>query len=386
MTDALSELAAAAAASCWREINLSAIVHNFRAVRSAVGPAVKIFACLKKDAYGCGADEVAAVLAAEGVDGFGVASARDAHRVRSRAPRTPILLYPGISPQWARAVSEQDLTITLSSASELETWAATSERLSVFVKVDLGFWRAGALPAEVEGLLRRAAATPNIDIKGIYAHLSELAGTGPTANDQWCRLKDLLATIGRPGIVMLSSSDGVLRHPEMDLDAVDPGALLFGIAETARVARPLALKPALHAIKARLVSVKQANASIGPAPDLPGYSPDMRIGVLGIGWGHGLPRDLPFGASAIIRGKRVPLLAPLHLEHVRVDLSRIPDAAFGDEAVLLGSAGGEHIDLAELAMHWRTDAVGIYCGLQPDLARVYAARDINGQLNQKRGM
>ncbi|WP_258598211.1 alanine racemase C-terminal domain-containing protein [Mesorhizobium sp. AR07] len=98
----------------------------------------------------------------------------------------------------------------------------------------------------------------------------------------------------------------------------------------------------------------------------------MRIGVLGIGWGHGLPRDLPFGASAIIRGKRVPLLAPLHLEHVRVDLTRVPDAALGDEAVLLGSAGGEHIDLAELATHWRTDSVGICCGLQPDLVRVYA--------------
>ncbi|UVK47956.1 alanine racemase [Mesorhizobium sp. AR07] len=205
MTDARSSLASAAASSCWREISLSAIVHNYRAVRSAVGPAVKIFACLKKDAYGCGADEVAAVLAAEGVDGFAVASARDACRIRTRAPRTPILLYPGINPQWASAVSEQDLTITLSSVSELDTWAVTSERLSAFVKVDLGFWRAGALPAEVEGLLRRAAATPNIDIKGIYAHLSELAGTGPTANEQWSRLKDLLASIGRPGCFSTST-------------------------------------------------------------------------------------------------------------------------------------------------------------------------------------
>jgi alanine racemase len=372
MTDALSQLASPAAASCWREISLSAIIHNYRAVRVAVGPAVKIFACLKNDAYGCGAAEVAAVLAAEGVDGFGVASARDAYRVRSRASRTPILLYPGISPQWARDVSKQDLTITLSNVSELDAWAATSERLAAFVKVDLGFWRAGALPSEIEGLLDRAAATPNIDVKGLYAHLNELPGTGPTASEQWSRLKDLLATISRrPAIIMLSSSDGVLRHPEMDLDAVDPGAMLFGIADTARAARPLTLKPALHAIKARLVSVKRADASIGPVPDLPGYSSDMQIGVLGIGWGHGLPRDLPFGASAIIRGKRIPLLAPLHLEHVRVDLTCIPDAALGDEAILLGSADGEHIDLAELAGHWRTDSVGICCGLQPDLARVY---------------
>jgi alanine racemase len=221
-------------------------------------------------------------------------------------------------------------------------------------------------------LLRSAAAKSNIDIKGIYAHLSELPGPGPTAHEQWKRLKDLLTTIDRPGIVMLSSSDGVLRHPEMDMDAVDPGALLFGIAETASVMRPFSLRPALRAIKARLVSVKQADASIGPVPDLPGYAHGMRIGVLGIGWGHGLPRDLPFGVSVIIRGKRVPLLAPLHLEHARVDLTRVPDAAFGDEALLLGTADGEHIDLAELGMHWRTDAVGICCGLHPDLARVYA--------------
>jgi alanine racemase len=57
----------------WYEIDLDAIRHNYRQLRSHLPRHVKIYACLKRNAYGCGAGPVASALAKEGVDGFAVA-------------------------------------------------------------------------------------------------------------------------------------------------------------------------------------------------------------------------------------------------------------------------------------------------------------------------
>jgi alanine racemase len=55
-------------------VDLDALRWNFRQIRERVGPAVKILAMIKANAYGHGAPAVAQALAAEGCDAFGVAT------------------------------------------------------------------------------------------------------------------------------------------------------------------------------------------------------------------------------------------------------------------------------------------------------------------------
>lgn len=97
----------------------------------------------------------------------------------------------------------------------------------------------------------------------------------------------------------------------------------------------------------------------------------MKLGVLGMGWGDGLPRQVPPGAEALVGGTRARLLPPAHLEHVRIDLSNAPDARFGDKVVLLGRQGDEVIAHEEIAALWGTDVVGIYAGLRDHIPRIY---------------
>ena len=49
-------------------------------------------------------------------------------------------------------------------------------------------------------------------------------------------------------LVMMSSTEGVLSHPDLDFDAVDPGALFVGLPETSRPVRDVSLRPVLKAI------------------------------------------------------------------------------------------------------------------------------------------
>ncbi|MBZ9769969.1 alanine racemase [Mesorhizobium sp. CA6] len=375
------------AETAWREINLSAIASNYRAVRAAVGQGTKIFACLKQDAYGCGAGKVASVLSAAGADAFGVVSAADALAVREAAPGKPILMYPGIGPDAVDLVRDLDLTISISGEEDLAGWLATGAPLKVFVKVDLGFWRAGVSPANLRRLLDLCASQRSIAVAGLYAHLSEFGDAGSSAPEQVARLSPLLEELkaaGRlPKTIMVSSSESLLHHPEFDMGAVDPGALLFGLVRSCAGRRTLSICAALSAIKARIVALKTSDDSMGAPPDLPGYRPDMRLAVLGIGWGHGVPRHLDASASVLVRGRRASIVPPIHLEHLRIDVTDIPEAMLGDEAVLLGSSGGDRITLPELARVWKTDETGVACGPRESLRRIDVAREFKP--NQQEG-
>lgn len=363
------------AETAWREISLSAVASNYRSVRAAVGSRTKIFACLKHDAYGCGAEKVAAVLSGEGVDAFGVVSVADARAVRKSAPGKPILMYPGIGPWDVDLVRDLGLTISISGEEDLAGWTATGRALRAFVKVDIGLWRNGAAPSRIARLLDACAAHGNLVIEGLYAHLSEFGAAGPSASEQFSRLTALLDDLragGRlPRTVMISSSDSLMTYPEMDMDAVDPGTLLFGLTGSHRGSRDIAVQPALASIKARIIAIKQSDDSMGPPPALPGYRQGMRLAVLGIGWGQGLPRHPRPGMAALLQGQRVPIIPPAHLEHMRIDITDVPSARLGDEVVLLGSSGSERIALADLACGWGMDEVGVSCGLRSSLRRFY---------------
>lgn len=65
------------------------------------------------------------------------------------------------------------------------------------------------------------------------------------------------------------------------------------------------------------------------------------------------------------------LLPPAHLEHLRVDLTEVPEARFGDQVVLMGRQGGEEITHEELACLWGTDLVGLYGQLRDHVPRIY---------------
>lgn len=360
----------------WYEIDLGAIRCNYRELRRRLPQNVKIYACLKRNGYGCGAAAVAATLAAEGVDGLAVASLLDAISIRRTGIALPVLLYPGASTGAGPAVEALDLTISISSIDELHQWTSVLTKFRAFIKVDLGFCRAGATPSEAGPLLTAAHSSSNVLVEGIYAHMSELPSSRPLdVVDQFVRMQTILSGAEsqgiRPAIAMMSSTEGVLRHPQMDLDAVDPGALFVGLPETDEPARELALRPVLKSICTTLVAVKRLDASLGPVPDIPGFKPGMTMGVIGMGWGDGLPRTVPSGSEAIIHGRRTRLLAPSHLEHLRIDLTGVPEARFGDRVTLLGRQGDQYISHEELAAHWGTDLVGLYASLRDHIPRIY---------------
>ena len=152
----------------WVEIDEQALRFNMRLLRETVGPSVKIYACLKIDAYGFGAGYVAKVAASEGIDAFACGDADDADRIRSAGVDLPVLLYPGTVSESLGPLSQRGYIVTAHDRASLEACLAITGPF--YLKVDCGFGRMGfpaGNPGEIIEMIRRRKPA---NLIGVYSH------------------------------------------------------------------------------------------------------------------------------------------------------------------------------------------------------------------------
>ena len=357
------------------EIDLDAAAENLRAVRRLVGPGRQIFAVVKADGYGFGAAEMGAVFVGSGADALAVADLAEGVRLRQRGITAPILVYPNSLPAAAGETLAHGLVPTLVDLDSARAYAqAATGPCPVFVKVDVGLERLGVPAEQAVKLVLAMLELPYLSLGGLCAH-PHGEGGGDRAYADWqldrfTRVIDELDAHGvRVPVRLLAASPFVLRFPHTYLNAVDPGRMLYGITFPDETP-PVPLRSAFRALASRIIALKDVAprerfAELAPFP----LTAPMRLGVIPMGSADGL-RWLCAG-RALVRGRAVPIVGGPALEHTRLDLTAVPEAAVGDEVMLIGRQGGLEITPAEVAarnglgLHHVATAVG------PRVARVY---------------
>ena len=75
----------------WAEIDIDALLHNIKIIRSAIGDEAELIAVVKANAYGHGLEKIVELLR-NSVDFFGVANINEALKVREICPNAKILI------------------------------------------------------------------------------------------------------------------------------------------------------------------------------------------------------------------------------------------------------------------------------------------------------
>jgi alanine racemase len=366
----------------WFEIDLDAAVENLRAVRRLVGPERKIFAVIKADGYGFGSLAMGSAFAAHGADALGVADLADGVRLRRAGLTLPILVYPDALPEAAADLLAADLVPTLTDLAAARAYDEAAQRsararpVDVFVKVDVGLERLGVPADRAVDLLLAVRELPRLRLAGLCTHL-HVPGGDDKAYVEWqfARFTAVLDALAARGVDvpvrLAASSPLVMGFPGTYLNAVDPGRMLYGCLP-GDLGGPVGIRPAFRALKSRLIEAKaiEPRDRFNDAAPFPITGP-MRLGVIPIGSSDGFHR-LSVG-RVLVRGRRAPILAGPSLEHTRVDLTAIPDAAVGDEVVLIGRQGAEAITLDEVAAKNSLHPLHLALAIGPRVARVYLA-------------
>lgn len=343
------------------EIDTDALRSNLREARRVVGPAVRIAAVVKADAYGLGAVVCGREFLDAGASLLAVARLEEALELRRALPGAPVLVMGHTEDGNLRVAVERDIVVTIFEERQAELLSAAAsalrKRAVAQVKIDTGMNRLGLRCAEGTGIdaaacaraVARMAALPALRIEGIYTHLALVDGaTDALQFSRFRAVADALAGLGIDiPLKHVCDSIGLVRYPEYRLDLVRAGAILYGMA-------PTSLPPGVE-LKLRFAASLRARVSrvarLAPGEGV-GYDFTYRAGpggatlaTVAAGYADGYPRSLSNRGFVSIRGKRAPVVGLVCMDQLTVDVSAIGGVVPGDEATLLG--GG--IDIMELA-------------------------------------
>ena len=368
----------------WAEIDLAAIARNLRAFRGHVGPTVRILAVVKADAYGHGAVPVAATLAAAGIDGFAVADAREGVELRQAGIATPILILGKLTPEEYVPAVEHDLAVTIDDEAGVDRLVAAvrgapaiPRPARVHVKADTGMGRLGAPPDAVVPIAGRVRAAPELALEGICTHFSSAGSMNKTAmQEQLVAFRGVLSRLAKAGIeapvVHAANSAAALAFPETRFTLVRPGLALYGMDPGCCARLGWRPEPAL-ALRARILHVKPLACE-----RTVGYerrwmaTQDTRIATVPIGYADGYPLALTNIGSALVRGRRVPVVGSVTMDYIMLDVGAVPDAAEGDVVTLIGRDGAEEIRAEDVAAKAGTIPYEIVCRIgRRRVERVY---------------
>jgi alanine racemase len=95
------------------------------------------------------------------------------------------------------------------------------------------------------------------------------------------------------------------------------------------------------------------------------------VAVLPIGYADGYSRRLSNHGAVLIRGRRAPIAGLVCMDMTMVDVTDVPDAQIGDEAVLIGRQGHEMIFADEVAEWTGTIPYEVLCAIGPRIPRYY---------------
>ena len=359
-------------------MDLGAIAHNVRELKRWLGPNIHLLPIVKANAYGHGAVEVARAVLKSGADALGVARVEEGVELRRQRVYAPILIM-GHTPVWdAEEVVAHALTPTVNSLELANALSEIAERrmvsLPVQIKVDTGLIRYGLLPDDAIALAEAVHQVPNLNLEGIYTHFAcgEDEDPGYT-REQLRRFQDVVSRLRLRGVEFRFQHAGHVTNvgsPDLDLNMVRIGLAVYGLSPAPNMAAEMNLRPAmsLHSRLVRVADVPEG-ASVGYGRTFVAQRPS-RIGTVPVGYGDGLDWRLQNKGSALIHGRRVPIVGRVSMDNITLDLTDT-DAVEGDEVVLLGRQGEAVITAEELADVSGTISYDVTCSITARVPRLY---------------
>lgn len=371
----------------WAEIDLDAIAHNVREIKRFTGKKVEMMGVVKADAYGHGVREVVRTLLDNGVTQLAVSMLDEAIQIRNMGIDVPILILGYTDPVRAEELVLNDVTQTVFSLDLAEALSSAAVRLGkkvkVHVKVDTGMTRIGFMPGrDAVKYITEISRLPGLVLEGMFTHFASADEREKDYTQmQYDRFLGLCTELSKEGIEIpvkhVCNSAGTMQYPEMHLDMVRPGVILYGLYPSKDVDREkIRLKPAMT-LKANVIMVKDVE------PDTCiSYGRIFRtsrksiIATIPIGYADGYTRLLSNKGRMLVNGEFAPVVGRICMDQCMIDVTELKkDVHVGDEVVVFGNQNGSSISVDEIAADIGTINYELVCIIGKRIPRVYLKDD-----------
>lgn len=366
----------------WAEISLENLRHNYEAIRKSLPAGCRFLGVVKADAYGHGALPVSRLLQEAGADYLAVSCLDEALELRRGGITMPILILGHTPCEYTGTLIEEKITQTVTCLAKALEYSAEAVRLgkelNIHIKLDTGMSRLGFLCAGnyfEEGVdnVIRSCRLPGLNPEGVYTHFAVSDEPGETCEEytreQFRLFMDVIDAVKARGGVEFSirhcaNSGATVNYPEMALDMVRPGLLLYGYGDSSG---KLGLLPCM-----RLVTTVSTIKFYEPGTSVSygrRFTTDRRtrMGVLAIGYADGLPRLISNKCSFAAKGGFAPQRGSICMDMCMVDLTELPQVDVGSEVELFGPMNS----IYKLSDAAQTIPYELLCAVSKRVPRVY---------------
>jgi alanine racemase len=322
-------------------IDLGAIADNYRFLRQRLG-AASCAGVVKADAYGLGAAQVSPALWEAGCRTFFVATLDEGVALRAALPAAEIHVLGGDVATTAADHAARDLRPVLNSLAEIAAWRAEAGRqgraLPATIHLDTGMSRLGMPPAELELLVAEPERLAGIEVTLVMSHLACSDEPAHPQNALQLAAFRRAVTRFRPAGARASfaNSSGVFLGRDYHFDLARPGAALYGLRPQAGVPNPL--RPVVR-LQGKILQLRDVDTGtpVGYGATHR-FARPARLATVGIGYADGYLRSLSNRGSAIVDGRRVPVVGRVSMDLITLDVSDVPAQALrpGDLVDLIG--------------------------------------------------
>ena len=316
-------------------INLENIVKNYRQLQK-IAPKSIAAAVVKDDAYGIGAEKVAAKLYEDaGCRCFFVAHGIEGEKIRSFVGNSDIYVLQGIGEDSLESFQKAGLIPVIASPQQWDFWKQNRiKSVKPALQIETGLNRLGFR----EDDLQKLSDDERQEFGLIISHLACGDEKGHFMNEhQLLRFNELKSRYFPQTKTSLSASDGTFLGETFQQDIVRLGAAMYGI-NTAPY-RENQMLPCIN--------VQAPVLEIAPLPrgEFVGYSvtyraaDNRRIAIVSIGYGDGIPRSLSnigkvfFASGGHIQEARI--IGRVSMDNIICDVTDIDNLKVGDMAWII---------------------------------------------------
>ncbi len=366
----------------WAEIDFDALKSNIKEVRRITNPEAMIMAVVKADAYGHGAVECAQTLLSNGADRLAVAFMDEALQLRKNGISAPILILGASFDEETEAIVDNDIIPSVFSydfAKKISEYAKKqSKTVKIHIKIDTGMTRigfvAGVSDDKITDEIIKISKLDNIEIEGIFSHLS----TADEENTDYTYLQfnrfmkvcEMLRTKGLSiPIKHIANSAAIMMFPDMHLDMVRAGIILYGLYPSDEVDTSRINLKKVMTLKARITRINDIcdnrGVSYGKTYITKG---NTKIATVPIGYADGYTRMLSGKAKILVKNQPVDVIGRICMDQCMIDVTNVHNINTGDEVIIFGA---DTVTVDTLASWLGTINYEIVCMISKRIPRIY---------------
>lgn len=308
---------------------------------------------LKADAYGHGASYLCKEYEKLGADWFGVSNIDEAIQLRKSGTTIPILIFGYTPPELIKKLVDYNITQTVFSKNYahklINICKKINTKINIHIKIDTGMSRIGFLAQnnqDINNSVKDIIELKNhsqLDIQGIFTHfsVSDLSNQENYTKKQFENFMNLINKLENNNICFdikhCCNSGAIINYPEMHLDMVRAGIILYGLTPNENLKNKIDLKPVmcLKSIVSQIKTVPE-NTCIGYGRTFVTTNHETKIATVPIGYADGYSSCFSNKAHMLVCNKKAKILGKVCMDQLMLDVTNIQEISENCEVIVFG--------------------------------------------------